>query len=147
ASTDLAGLRHPVDLARRHAGGDRHPQRPGFAHAALARAGDAGREDPRAVPLARAARLGRDQVAEEAAHLRAHVPRSAADVAALRLRARLTARAVARAAQHGRVDLLVVLGAEDHVRQVEPDLDDRVLALLPAVARPPAAAAPTARAA
>ncbi|OEI70024.1 hypothetical protein Cus16_0645 [Curtobacterium sp. ER1/6] len=140
--TDLALARHLQAQTGLDARGHVDRDRPARTDAALplarrARAGDDG-----AVAAAGAAGGARHDVAEQRADLALDVAGAAADVARARARAGRAARAVAGLAQHGRVDLDVLVGAEDDLVEVDLDPEQGVLSALGAAPRavPPAAA-------
>src|SRR5690606_28212429 len=107
------------------------------AHPALARARGARVRDDGAVPAARAARARGHDVAEQRPHRTLDLTRSAADVAARDRGPRRAARALARRAQHRRVDLELVLRTEHDLVEVDLDAQQRIL--------PPLGARPGAR--
>src|SRR5690606_2827562 len=105
--------------ARLHTGGDIEGDGAAGAHPALTCTGAARRLDPRAETLAAAARLGGDDVAQQAAHLTLDVPGAAADVTGHRGGARLAAAALAGLAEHGRVHLDVPVHAEHDIAEIQ----------------------------
>src|SRR5690606_38546116 len=104
-------------------------------HAPLTRACRARARDDGAVAAAGAAWARRHHVAQQRAHRTLDLSGAVADVAGRHRRARRAARALARFAQHSRVDLDLVLRAEDHLVEVDLDAQQRILTPLGAGTR------------
>src|SRR5690606_21069331 len=121
--------------ARLHTGGDIEGDGAAGAHPALTCTGAARRLDPRAETLAAAARLGGDDVAQQAAHLTLDVPGAAADVTGHRGGARLAAAALAGLAEHGRVHLDVPVHAEHDIAEIQVQAHQCVFTALATRAR------------